>query len=141
MQPLHFKQASMKALRTFQTSLPIMFGMLLLVNLITALVGDYYENVFTGNMILDPLIGALVGSVSFGMPMTSYIISGELLASGVGILAVTAFILTWTTVGVVMLPLETKFFGIRFAIARNTLNFIFAIIISVLTVSTLTLCI
>ncbi|MBT3312741.1 MAG: hypothetical protein HN379_12190, partial [Desulfobacteraceae bacterium] len=56
---------------------------------------------------------------------------------GVSLLAVTAFIMAWTTVGLAMLPLEATFFGKRFAIIRNTINFFFAIIIAILTIYTL----
>ena len=56
---------------------------------------------------------------------------------GVSLLAVTAFILTWTTVGVSMLPLEMKFLGKKFALLRNRINFIIAIIISILTILTI----
>lgn len=53
------------------------------------------------------------------------------------LLAVTAFIMAWTTVGVAMLPLEATFLGKRFAVLRNVINFVFAILIAVLTVATL----
>ena len=68
------------------------------------------------------------------MALTSYVVGGEFLQRGVSLLAVTAFIMTWTTVGIAMLPLEAKMLGTKFAIWRNVFNFIFAIIISILTV-------
>ncbi len=58
---------------------------------------------------------------------------------GVSLLAVTAFILAWTTVGLAMLPIEMKFLGRRFAIWRNGLNFLNSIIIAVLVVTILSL--
>jgi hypothetical protein len=61
------------------------------------------------------------------------------LEEGVSLVAVTAFIMTWATVGIAMLPLEAKFLGKRFAFFRNIVNFFFAGIIAVLTVSTLSL--
>jgi uncharacterized membrane protein YraQ (UPF0718 family) len=80
-----------------------------------------------------------VGSFSFGMALTSYVIGGEFLQKGVSLLAVTAFVMTWTTVGIAMLPLEAKMLGTRFAVWRNILNFIFAIIISIVTVGIINL--
>ncbi len=38
------------------------------------------------------------------------------------LIAVTAFILTWTTVGLLMLPLESKFLGKKFASAGKDAN-------------------
>ena len=128
------KEAFLKTIKNISSSLPIMLGVLLLVNLINPFLENYYTKIFSGNYFFDPLIGALIGSVSFGMPATSYIVGGELLKDGVSLLAVTAFILTWSTVGLAMLPLEAKYFGKRFAIVRNIVNFVFALIIAVLTI-------
>lgn len=133
------KESFFKAGQTLKTSLPIMIGILLLVNLINLFARNYYPKLFTGNLILDPLIGALAGSFSFGIPITSYIVGGELLKEGISLIAISAFIMSWTTVGIAMLPLEAKFLGKRFAFVRNILNFILAIIISILVVLTLTL--
>ncbi len=124
------KKAIRKSLNSLKTMVPILIGILLLVNLITVAFSDSYSKLFTGNYIRDSFIGALAGSVSFGIPVTSYIIGGELLKDGVSLLAVTAFILAWSTVGFAMLPLEISFLGKKFAIVRNIINFIFSIIIA-----------
>jgi len=126
-----------KTVNMFKTALPILVGVLLLVNLIGPFLEKYSTQFFTGNYLIDPIIGALVGSISFGIPLTSYIVGGELIDMGVSLIAVTAFILTWATVGVAMLPLEISFLGRRFAIVRNAVNFVFAIAVSILTVVTL----
>ncbi len=118
-------------------SLPLIVGILALVNLISLALEDIYPRIFTGNFLLDPLIGALAGSVSFGIPITSYIVGGELIRQGVSLLAVTAFIMAWTTVGLAMLPLEATYLGKKFAIKRNLLNFVFSLLIAILTVLTL----
>ena len=133
------KKAVFKTIQSFKISLPMMIGILLLINLINIFISDYYSKIFTGNFILDPLIGALAGSFSFGMPITSYIVGGELLKNGVSLIAITAFIVSWTTVGTMMIPLEATFLGKKFALVRNGLNFAFAIIISIITVLTLSL--
>jgi hypothetical protein len=134
-----FKKAVFAAGRAMKTSVPIMGGVLLLVNLINLSAKNYYPKIFTSNLVLDPLIGALAGSFSFGSPIVSYIVGGELLKQGISLIAVTAFIMSWTTVGVAMLPLEAKFLGGKFAFVRNGLNFIFAIVISILVILTLNL--
>lgn len=128
------KKSIKQSLNNFKAMLPILIGVLLLVNLLNNSFQDIYFKIFTGNYITDSLIGALAGSISFGIPITSYIIGGELLDQGINLLAITAFMMTWSTVGVAMLPLETNFLGNKFAIVRNALNFVFAIIISILTI-------
>jgi hypothetical protein len=131
------KESAKKALQTLKTALPIMIGMLLLINLLNTFLRDFYTKVFTGNVLIDPLIGAIAGSISFGIPVTSYIVGGELLVAGVSLMAVAAFIMAWTTVGLAMLPLEATFLGKRFSFVRNTINFLFSIMISILLVYTL----
>ncbi|TRZ78116.1 hypothetical protein D4R87_01345 [bacterium] len=132
-----FKQATMKSFKAFKSMMPMMVGILMLISILNLYLQNYYSKIFTGNIFLDPLIGALSGSISFGIPITSYIVGGELLKQGVSLLAITAFIMAWTTVGVAMLPLEASFLGKRFAISRNIVNFIFSLIIAILVIYTL----
>jgi len=131
------KQAFFKTTQVFKTVMPMLTGVLLLVSLLHQFFKNNYQHWFSGNLILDPFIGAIAGSISFGMPVTSYVVGGELLHAGVSLLAVTAFIMSWTTVGLIMIPLEASALGIRFAIIRNILNFIFALLVAISTVSTL----
>jgi len=131
---MNFKKSFQKTLATFYYSLPILVGVLLLVSILNNLLKNSYSNFFTRHYIKDSLVGSILGSVSFGIPLTSYVIGGELLNQGVSLLAVTAFMLAWATVGIAMLPLEAAYLGKKFAVLRNAINFIFSIIIAVLVV-------
>ncbi|PLX20948.1 hypothetical protein C0584_04145 [Candidatus Parcubacteria bacterium] len=134
-----FKESAIKSIDNLKGSIPIMFGIIFLVSMISVYTDGNYDSFFIGNPLLDPLIGAISGSISFGIPITSYIVGGELLSEGVSLLAVTAFILSWSTVGVAILPLEAKYFGFKFSAYRNTLNFIFSILVAIFTVYTVDL--
>ena len=125
------RKALLQTLAVFKTALPILTGVLLLINLLDPLLQSRYSQWFSGDYFSDTLIGALAGSISFGIPITSYIAGGELVAKGVSLLAVTAFIMSWSTVGLVMLPLEASFLGKRFALIRNAVNFCFAILVAI----------
>ena len=114
-----------------------MIGILLLISVLNPLFQKFYPIIFTGNYLIDPLIGAIAGSISFGIPIVSYVTGGELLKQGVSLLAITAFILSWSSVGIMMLPLEISILGKKFAIARNALNFVSSVIIAILTILTL----
>jgi hypothetical protein len=133
----NIKKAFSQTAKSLKTSIPIMVSIFLILSLISPLIKKYNTEIFTGNFIFDPLIGSLMGSISFGIPITSYITGGELLAGGVNLVAVTAFMLAWTTVGIAMLPLEISNLGKKFAIVRNLVNFFFSIIIAILVVLTL----
>jgi hypothetical protein len=131
------KTAFEKTLQNIKISLPITAGILMLVSLLNPLFQKYYPQIFTGNFFIDPLIGAFAGSLSMGIPIAAYVIGGELLKEGVSLLAVTAFILSWSTVYITLMPLEMATVGKKFAILRNSLNFISSIIIAILTILTL----
>jgi len=134
------KQSTGKTLRTFIAILPIFAGMLLLTSLAVTLVpGQMSAGLFGRHDLIDVLLGVSAGSVAAGHPLASYILGGELLAQGVSLLAVTALIVSWVTVGIVQLPAEALLLGRRFAIYRNFISFLFAIMVSFMTVYTLQL--
>lgn len=128
------------AFRQFVSLLPVMLGIVLLTGLIGSFISEnILTTIFSGNTVLDMLWGACFGSVFAGNPLNSYIIGGELLNYGVSLFVVTAFIVTWVTVGIVQLPAEIAAFGKRFALLRNGLSLVFAILISFITVTVTTL--
>jgi len=124
--------------RNFFRVIPMLIGIFLLLALFSTVVPKHlYAEVFTNIPIIDGLIGAVLGSISAGNPITSYIIGCELLKQGVNLVAVTAFMLSWVTVGLIQLPAEALMLGRRFAIIRNAVNFVLAIVIALLTTLTL----
>ena len=127
--------AIVKAVRGLWKSFPMILGTILLVSLISVLVpSSFYVSVFSKNVFLDSLIGSLIGSISAGSPITSYIFGGEMLSQGVGLIAVTAFLVSWVTVGIIQLPAESAILGKRFALLRNFMAFILAIVVAIITV-------
>ncbi len=139
MQNLKIKQAIFKAGKGMWNMVPMLIGIVFLIGLANSLIPkSAYSKVFTGS-IFDPLIGSILGSILAGSPITSYIIGGEFLAQGVSLIAITAFIVAWVTVGVITLPAEIMMLGKRFSIARNAISFVFAIIVAIITVGVLNL--
>ena len=127
-----------KALKSFGVMVPVLLGVILLIGLFkTYITPELISSVFTGELLRDTIIGSVIGSISAGNPITSYIIGGELLKEGVSLFAVTAFIAAWVTVGVIQLPAEAFILGKRFALTRNVLSFILAILVAIATVVTL----
>ena len=93
----------------------------------------YFDNCWIRERIfISPLLFR-IGSISAGNPITSYIFGGELLDQGINLLAVTAFLVAWVTVGLVQLPAESFLLGKRFAILRNAISFIFSIFVAIIT--------
>lgn len=134
----HLITSLKKTTRTFLNLLPIIIGMLLLTSLaISVFPVNISAEIFGINKAADALIGASVGSVAAGPPVASYILGGELLNNGVSLVAVTALMVSWVTVGIVQLPAEALMLGTRFAISRNVISFFGAIAIAILSVFTL----
>ena len=76
--------------------------------------------------------GGLVGAVAIGPPVAAFPIAGSFIASGAWPPAAAAFIVSWGSVGVVTLPFEAHVFGWRFALWRNLLTFLCALVIGLL---------
>lgn len=126
-------QSAIKAGKGLFKALPIILGTILLVSLTSLIPKLFYKTIFSNN-ISDTFIGSLIGSISAGNPITSYILGGEFLKQGVSLIAVTAFIVAWVTVGLIQLPAESIMLGKKFAITRNILSFIFSIIIAIIAI-------
>jgi uncharacterized membrane protein YraQ (UPF0718 family) len=127
-----------KAFKSFLAALPMLLSVILLVGLFRSFVSPaMISSVFTGDVLRDTIIGSLIGSIAAGNPLISYIIGGELLKEHVSLYAVVAFIVAWVTIGVVHFPAEAALLGKRFALARNLLCFVLAILVSIATVTTL----
>jgi len=141
----------MKSEKTFKNSIffvgkalgkmfPIILGTILLVSLASTLIPEsFYSKIFTNNIILDPLAGGLIGSILVGNPIVSYILGGEFLKQGISLVAVTAFIIAWVSVGIVQFPAEAQILGKKFALIRNIVSFILAIISAIIIVVILNL--
>ena len=136
----HLASSIKKSSRALLSAIPIIVGMLLLTSLAIKLFpADKASQWFGQWEWLDVLIGASLGSIAAGHPLASYLLGGELLAGGVSLLAVTALIVSWVTVGFIQLPAEMLLIGKRFAVYRNIVNFLLAILIAFFTVYTLRL--
>ncbi len=77
-------------------------------------------------------IAALIGSITLIPGFISYPIAAMLIKQGASYTTVATFMTTLMMVGVVTLPLEAKYFGMKVAALRNILNFVAAIIIGLL---------
>lgn len=102
--------ALFKAFKSFGTSLPVMLGVILILELFRTFVSkQMLSAVFTGEFLRDTVIGALIGSISAGNPVNSYIIGGELVKENVSLIAITSFLVAWVTVGIIQYTYYTSY--------------------------------
>jgi len=134
------KNSFVKAGKNIINILPILVGVILLTSFLSvAIPKSFYVSVLGQGTVWDALLGDVLGSVAAGNPVTSYVLGGELLAKGVSLVAVAAFLVAWVTVGVVQLPAEAKALGRRFAFCRNLTAFILVLAVAWATVGVLNL--
>jgi uncharacterized membrane protein YraQ (UPF0718 family) len=129
------KLAALKSIKALGKTTPAILSVVLFIGLISAIIPkSYYAKIFIDNAVFDSIVGAFVGSIAAGNPVTSYILGGEMLNQGISLIAITAFIVAWVTVGIIQLPAEVMILGKRFAFLRNATAFVFAIIVALITV-------
>lgn len=72
---------------------------------------------------------AILGSVSLLPGFIAYPLAGILVKTGVSYGVIAVFITTLMMVGVLTIPIEAKYFGMKVTLIRNALSFIGAIIV------------
>ncbi len=81
----------------------------------------------SANTLVATIASAFVGSITLIPAFVAFPLVGSLVDAGASMVPGAAFLTTLTMVGVVTFPLEKREFGLRFALTRNTLSFVFAI--------------
>lgn len=84
------------------------------------------------NALVATIAAAGFGTITLIPAFIAFPLIGTLAGAGLGIMPSVAFLTTLTMVGVATFPLEKKEFGVKFAITRNVLSFVFAIIIALI---------
>jgi len=127
-------QGLLKGIRMFINILPALLNMLVFVSVLLYLVPN--ETIIRwlgkGSGIYGVAIAAVLGSISMIPGFIAFPLAGILRKGGVSYEVLAVFITTLMMVGVITLPLESKYFGIKVALLRNGLSFIGAVIIGIL---------
>ncbi|WP_234124369.1 permease [Clostridium hydrogenum] len=123
-----------RALKMLFNVFPQFLAILLLMGLLLAFVdAQTIQNIIgTKSGIFGMLLASLLGSISLVPVLIAFPIASRLLENGAGIIQITVFICTLTSVGIVTLPLESKYLGKKIAILRNTLFYISAFVIALI---------
>lgn len=107
-------------------------GILLLIGLVITLIPAETIEQFIGSesSFFAVMMSAILGTITLIPAFVAFPLIGSLKANGGGIVTLTAFLTTLTMVGFLTMPLEIKTFGKKFTIIRNSVSFVFAIIIA-----------
>lgn len=123
-----------KGLKMFMNLLPALFNILILVSIVLYLLPKETLVKWLGHDSgwLGMAVAAILGSISLIPGFIAFPLGGILLKSGVSYQVIAVFITTLMMVGILTLPLEAKYFGMRVALLRNALSFIGAVLIGIL---------
>ncbi|MGV8906954.1 MAG: permease [Acetobacterium sp.] len=107
-------------------------AILLLIGLILTFIPPETINQYIGksNELISTVVFAFVGSITLIPAFVAFPLVGSLVNAGASIIPIVAFLTTLTMVGVVTFPLEKREFGVKFTVIRNSLSFVFAILIA-----------
>ena len=120
-----------KGMMMFFKILPTLLSVIIVVSLVLYLVSDEVLIQYLGK---DAGLGAyvsaaVIGSVSIIPGFIAYPLAGILLKTGVSFSVLSVFITTLKMVGILTIPIEARFFGLKTAIIRNSLSFMGAILV------------
>lgn len=121
-----------KAWKMFLSMLPQFLAILFLVGLLLAFVSPETIQKIIGaeSGIWGMLLSAAVGAIALIPVLVAFPVASQLMQNGAGIMQIAVFISTLTTVGLITIPLESKYLGKKIAILRNALFFIFAFVVA-----------
>lgn len=126
------KQALKMALGMGKGMAASIFSIIFAIGLILTLLPPEEIAGYVGkqSVLLATVVAALFGTITLVPAFIAFPLVGTLVGAGVSVVPSVAFLTTLTMVGVVTFPLEKKEFGTKFTAIRNSLSFLFAIIIA-----------
>jgi len=124
-------KAMKKGIMMFLKILPTLLSVIIVVSSVLYFVSDkvLIEYLGTEAGLGAYLSAAVIGSISIIPGFIAYPLAGILLKTGVSFSVLSVFITTLKMVGILTIPIEAKYFGLKTAIIRNALSFIGAIIV------------
>jgi len=122
------KEALKATLKIFYTIIPVLVFVFVLMGLIQAYVSSKTIASILGQKsgILGILYAELVGCIALFMPPAVFPFGGYLHDNGASYGSIAGFVFTAILIGITTLPLEIKFLGKRFTVARNIFTFVLA---------------
>lgn len=120
------------ARKMFFTTFTEVIGIMALVGLVLALLPPEQIRRFLGgeSELLSTVYGALIGTITIMPAFIAFPLAKSLVSQGAYLITIAAFLTTLTMVGFATFPLEVRHFGRRFALIRNGLSFVLALVIA-----------
>lgn len=128
------KMALKKAWKSFENILPQFLSILVIIGIMLAILTPDQISHLIGNESgwIGVFISSVIGSITLIPGFVAFPLAAALLKSGAGYMQIAAFISTLMMVGIVTIPMETKFFGKKATIIRNIEAFVFSLLVALL---------
>ncbi|HCX64061.1 MAG TPA: permease [Eubacteriaceae bacterium] len=126
------KKSLKKAWKSFENILPQFLGVIVIVGIALAIVSpDVISSLIGGNSgWTGVLIASAIGAVTLIPAFIAFPMAALLLQGGAGYMQIAAFVSSLMMVGVVTVPIETKYFGKKATFLRNILAFVFSFVVA-----------
>ncbi len=123
-----------KAWKSVENILPQLLTVLLIIGMLLAVLDKEAISRLLGaeSGLVGMAIAGGIGSITLIPGFVAFPLAALLLKAGAGYGQITMFVTTLMMVGVVTLPVETKYFGRTAAIRRNLFALVYAVCISFL---------
>ncbi len=120
-----------KGIMMFVKILPTLLSVIIIVSIVLYFVSDKILMQYFGNKagLMAYVSAALIGAISIIPGFIAYPLSGILISKGISYAVIAVFITALKMVGILTIPLEAKYFGLKTAIIRNLLAFVGALIV------------
>ncbi len=126
------KQVLMKAWKSFENILPQFITIIVLIGIMLAVLSPEAISKVIGQKsgIIGMLLAGIIGSITLIPGFVAFPLGSALLQNGAGFMQIAVFLSTLMMVGVVTMPLEAKYFGMKATIVRNISAFLFSFIVA-----------
>ncbi|GEA14110.1 permease [Moorella sp. E308F] len=126
--------ALMKGWKAFTNILPDFAVVLALIGIMLTYLSPHTIAALLGKNSGFPgiLASSIAGSITLIPGFVAFPLAKSLLDRGAGIMQIAVFVSTLMMVGVVTAPLESRYFGRRETILRNSLSYIFSFIVAMI---------
>lgn len=127
------KMALKKAWKSFENILPQLLAILIIIGVMLSVLTPEQISGVLGSESgwIGVLIAAAIGSITLIPAFVAFPLAAALLHNGAGYMQIAAFVSTLMMVGVVTIPIEKQYFGMKATIARNALAFVFSLAVAV----------
>ncbi len=129
-------QAIRKGMLQFFRILPTLLSVIMIISIVLYFVSEEVIIRYLGEGAgwEAYFSAAILGSVSLIPGFIAFPLAGILVKSGVAYTVIAVFITTLLMVGLLTIPIEAKYFGLKTSLLRNALSFLGAVVIGIVMV-------